>query len=167
MISREEMSDEKSRRLGVSISRKEAVMSVFGGFFLENLDLGLDLVEEDLGLGIERIEVNASIPHFSLSPSLPQRTSISSNCFILCLSSFLSINLTIPSTGFASASPFALTFASTAATEGKGAGGTAARASPINHANSCSSSTSNHIDPSGARCLTVSPCPMVSRSDFR
>lgn len=154
------MSNEKSWRLGVSISRKEVDMSVFEGSFLENLDLGLGLAEVDLGLGIERIEVNASIPHFAHSSSLPQRTSISSICFTLCLSSLLCLALTISSTAFASGSPFA--FALTAATDGKGAGGTAATTSLINHANSCSSSTSNHVDPSSARCLTVSPCPMVS-----
>lgn len=142
-------------------------MSVLEGFFLENLDLDFVEVETNLGLGIERIEVNASIPHFSLSPSLPQRTSISSNCLTLCLPSLFSIILTISSTACASAFLVAFAFASTAATDGKGAGGTAVRASLINHANSCSSSTSNHIDPSRARYFTVSPCPSVSLSIFR
>lgn len=142
-------------------------MSVLEGFFLENLDLGFVEVGIDLGLGIERIEVNASIPHFSLSPSLQQRTSISSNCLTLCLPSLFSITLTISSTASASAFLVAFAFASTAATDGKGAGGTAVRTSLINHANSCSSSTSNHIDPSRARCFTISPCPSVPRSVFR
>lgn len=155
----------KSRCLGVSISRKERDMSVLEGFFLENLDLGFVEVEIDLGLGIERIEVNVSIPHFSLSPSLPQRTSISSNCLTLCLPSLFSITPTNFST--ASASVFLVAFASTDATDGKGAGGTAVRASLINHANSCSSSTFNHIDPSRARCFTVPPCPSVPPSVFR
>lgn len=142
-------------------------MSVLEGFFLENLDLDFVEVEINLGLGIERIEVNGSIPHCSLSPSLPQRTSISSNCLTFCLPSLFSIILTISSTASASAFLVAFAFASTAATDGKGAGRTAVSASLINHANSCSSSTSNHIDPSRARCFTVSPCPSVSRSIFR